>query len=145
MSLRHIAAIASRLYHLLVFSSRKQRMQLEKGMLIISIDVDVGNRSVGIKNKGNTDANVHNYLSEYAVGKIEETALPLLVQLFEELDIPSTFAVRGQLTEVDSYFLDVLRKSSVQHDIGAHGYYHRNFTSLSELEAESARAPPSLW
>jgi peptidoglycan/xylan/chitin deacetylase (PgdA/CDA1 family) len=33
--------------------------------------------------------------------------------------------------------LGLLLESSVRHDIGAHGYYHKTFTSLSALEAQS--------
>ena len=33
--------------------------------------------------------------------------------------------------------LGLLLKSSVEHDIGAHGYYHREFTNLSRNEAEN--------
>ena len=54
-------------------------MKLGRGMLIISVDVDVGNRKVGLINKGRNDLNVNNYFSEYQVGAIEEMALPLFV------------------------------------------------------------------
>ena len=111
-------------------------MQLEKGMFIISIDVDVGSKELGIINKGKNDANVHRYISEYSVGEIEERALPLFVNLFDDFEMPVTFAVRGQLTEVDDFILKLLRKSSVKYDIGAHGYYHRHFKNLSQNEAE---------
>jgi hypothetical protein len=112
-------------------------MQLENGMLILSIDVDVGSRELGLINKGKNDANVNRYLSEYQVGKIEEEALPLFVDLFNSFEIPVTFAIRGQLTEVQKpHPLELLLKSPVKHDIGAHGYYHREFKNLSKKEAE---------
>ena len=43
-----IVSFSSRLYALsfLVYSIRKPEMQLEKGMLIISIEVDVGSREL---------------------------------------------------------------------------------------------------
>ena len=55
-------------------------MQLEKSMLIISIDVDVGSRQLGIINGGKNDANVNNCFSEYRVGELEETAFPSFVE-----------------------------------------------------------------
>lgn len=112
-------------------------MQLENGMFIISIDVDVGSKELGVINKGKNDANVNRYISEYSVGEIEERALPLFVDLFNYFDMPVTFAMRGQLAEVDDFILKLLRKSSVKYDIGAHGYYHRHFENLSHNEAEN--------
>jgi peptidoglycan/xylan/chitin deacetylase (PgdA/CDA1 family) len=112
-------------------------MQLEKGMLIISIDVDVGRKELGVINEGKNDVNVNRYLSEYSIGEIEERALPLFVHLFNDFAIPVTFAMRGQLTEVDGFILKLLCNSSVKHDVGAHGYYHRHFKNLSRNEAEN--------
>jgi hypothetical protein len=127
----------SQLYHFLAYSIKKPKMQLENGMLILSIDVDVGSRELGLINKGKNDANVNRYLSEYQVGKIEEEALPLFVDLFNSFEVPVTFAIRGQLTEVQKpHPLELLLKSPVKHDIGAHGYYHRMFKNLSRKEAE---------
>lgn len=126
----------SQLYHFLIYSIEKPKMQLENGMFIISIDVDVGSRELGRINKGKNDVNVHGHFSEYRVGEIEELAIPLFVGTFNDFEIPVTFAVRGQLTEVDDSVLGLL-KSSVKHDIGAHGYYHREFTNLSRNEAEN--------
>jgi hypothetical protein len=112
-------------------------MKLENGMLVISIDVDVGNRELGVINRGENDANVNLYISEYRIGKIEETALPLFVETFNDFEVPVTFAIRGQLIEVNDSIPELLLKSSVKHDIGAHGYYHREFTNLSRNEAEN--------
>lgn len=137
MKLRSLGAILSQFYHLAAFSSSKRGMQLVQGALIISIDVDVGCRSVGEKNRGFNDLNVNDYLSESAVGEIEEMAVPQILQVLEDLEVPATFAVRGQLTETDSLLIELIRQSSVKHDIGAHGYYHRAFTSLSHSEAEN--------
>lgn len=131
-----LVSFLSQLYHLVAYRLKKPKMQLENGMFIISIDVDVGSKELGIINKGKNDANVHRYISEYSVGEIEEWALPLLVDLLNDFEIPVTFAVRGQLTEVDDFILKLLRKSSVKYDIGAHGYYHRYFKNLSQNEAE---------
>ena len=127
----------SQLYHLVAYSLKKAKMQLECAMFIISIDVDVGSKELGVINKGKNDANVNRYISEYSVGEIEERALPLFVDLFDEFEIPVTFAMRGQLTEVDESILKLLRKSSVKYDIGAHGYYHKHFKNLSQNEAEN--------
>jgi len=118
------------------YGSKETEIHLGKGMLIVSIDVDVGNKEVGVINKGKNDANVNRYISEYLVGEIEERALPLIIDFFNDLEIPVTFAIRGQLFEVDASILELLLKSPVKHDIGAHGYYHRDFTNLSNIEAD---------
>ena len=123
--------------HYLFYKSRKPRMQLERALLIVSVDVDVGNKEIGVINKGKNDVNVHDRFSEYAVGAMEEQALPLIIDFFNALDIPVSFGIRGQLLEVDTSILDLLLKSSVQHDIGSHGYYHRDFASLSCKDAET--------
>lgn len=112
-------------------------MQLESGMLIISIDVDVGSKELGVINEGKNDADVNIHISEYSVGEIEERVLPLFLDLFNDFEIPVTFAIRGQLTEVDNSILELLLKSPVKHDIGAHGYYHKQFQKLSHNEAEN--------
>lgn len=135
MSARYISPL-SQLYHLVAFTLRKPKMRLENGTLIVSVDVDVGSREIGMKNKGENDANVHDYLSEYSVGEIEEQALPLFIDFFNDLEIPVTFAIRGQLTEVSNSILELLVKSPVKHDIGSHGYYHKDFANLSITEAE---------
>jgi len=106
-------------------------------MFIISIDVDVGSSELGVVNEGKNDLNVNKYVSEYRIGEIEESVLPIFVETFDAFEIPVTFAVRGQLTEVNESVLEMLLRSSVKHDIGAHGYYHREFTNLSCSEAES--------
>ena len=129
-------SLCSQLYHSLAYSLKKPKMELERGMLIISIDVDVGSRELGVINKGKNDVNVRRHFSEYRVGEIEELALPLFVETFNDFEIPLTFAIRGQLTEVNDSVLELVLESRVKHDIGAHGYYHREFTSLSCNEAE---------
>jgi len=134
---RREISFLSQLYHFLDFKLEKPKMRLENGMLIISVDVDVGSRELGVINKGKNDANVNRYISEHQVGEIEEMALPLFVEMFNDFEIPVTFAIRGQLTEVNDSILELLLKSSVKHDIGAHGYYHREFTNLSHNEAEN--------
>lgn len=112
-------------------------MQLDRCQVIFSIDIDVGSRKLGLMNKGKNDANVSNHLSEYRIGEIEEMALPLFLEMFDDFDIPVTFAVRGQLCEVEESILDTLLDSSVDHDIGAHGYYHVKYADLSIHEAEN--------
>jgi len=128
-------AFVSQLYHFIAYNIKKPDMQLENGMLVISVDVDVGNREIGIINKGKNDRNVSSRFSEYRVGEIEEQALPLFVDLFYDFEVPATFAIRGQLTEVDTSILKLMLKS--KHDVGSHGYYHRDFTKLSYDEAEN--------
>jgi hypothetical protein len=127
----------SHLSHFLAYSSKKPKMQLEKGMFIISIDVDVGNRELGVINGGKNDKNVNNSISEYRIGEIDEIAFPLFNSTFANLQIPVTFAIRGQLTELKHSILESLLDSPVKHDIGAHGYYHRTFSDLSSVEAEN--------
>jgi peptidoglycan/xylan/chitin deacetylase (PgdA/CDA1 family) len=127
----------SQLFHFLAYSVKKPKMQLEKGMFIISIDVDVGSRELGVINKGKNDENVSRHMSEYRVGEIDELAFPLFISMFDDFEIPVTFAIRGQLTEVNDSILGLLLKSSAKHNIGAHGYYHREFTKLSRDEAEN--------
>jgi len=129
-------SIPSQFLHLVDFLIRRPITQLEKGALITSIDVDVGSSSIGDMNKGKNDINVHEYLSENRIGEIEEKTIPFLIEFFNCLEIPVTFAVRGQLTEIEGSVLELLLESSVKHDIGAHGYYHKVFTSLSTLEAK---------
>jgi peptidoglycan/xylan/chitin deacetylase (PgdA/CDA1 family) len=112
-------------------------MRFENGMFIVSVDVDVGCKLVGEINKGKNDINVHDHLSESVVGEIEELALPLFIRFFDDLEIPVTFALRGQLTEVKrAPILELLLQSSVEHDIGSHGYYHTSFANLSKARAD---------
>jgi peptidoglycan/xylan/chitin deacetylase (PgdA/CDA1 family) len=106
-------------------------------MLIISIDVDVGSRELGVLNKVKNYEVVIRHMSEYRVGRIDEVAFPLFFEIFNNFEIPVTFAIRGQLTAVNNSILDSLLKSTVEHDIGAHGYSHREFTNLSRKEAEN--------
>lgn len=130
-------SILSQLCHLIFFALRKPIALLECGALVTSIDIDVGSRMIGEINKGENDANVHGYLTEYRVGEIEEKTIPVLIQFFDQLEIPVTLAFRGQLTETKSAVLERLSRSPIGHDIGAHGYYHKTFTSLSRAEAQN--------
>jgi peptidoglycan/xylan/chitin deacetylase (PgdA/CDA1 family) len=127
----------SQLYHFLAYSIKKPKMHLEKGMFIISVDVDVGSRKLGVLNKGKNDENIVRGMSEYRVGEIDEVAFHLFLKTFNNFETPVTFAIRGQLVEVDDSILESLLKSSIEHDIGAHGYSHREFTILSRNEAEN--------
>ena len=130
-------SLFSQFYHFLKYSiERPVPMHLEHGMFIISVDVDAGSKNLGVMNRGRNDLNVNKYISEYRIGEIEENALPMLVKAFDDFEIPVTFAVRGQLTELNDSVLEILRRSAVKHDIGAHGYYHTEFTNLSHSDAE---------
>lgn len=120
----------------MAYKIAKPRLKLETGILIISVDVDVGSRILGKINNGKNDRNVHKYLSEYTVGMIEEVSTPLLIDLFEKFEIPATFALRGQLLDVEPSIVRRLLRSTVKFDIGAHGYSHREFTKLSSSEVE---------
>jgi len=132
-----IKSFLSQLYHLFAFKLEKPKIHYENGLFIISIDVDVGSRELGIINKGKNDTNVHEYLTEYFVGEIDELAFPLFIDLFNDFEMPVTFAIRGQLTEVCNSILGLLLKCPVKHDIGAHGYYHKSFQKLSHSDAEN--------
>jgi peptidoglycan/xylan/chitin deacetylase (PgdA/CDA1 family) len=123
-------------YHAVFFEVHRLISRLENGMLIVSVDVDVGSKELGIINKGKNDANVSRYFSECIIGELEELTVPMFANLLDSHGIPATFAIRGQLTEVSDSVLEMLIKSSVNHDIGAHGYYHRKFETLSLSEAE---------
>lgn len=127
----------SQMYHFVAFGLKKARMQFDNGMIVVSIDVDAGSRQLGIINRGKNDSNVHNNYSETYVGDIEQRALPRFIEAFNEVEMPVTFALRGQLTEIDDPLIELLLKSSVKHDIGAHGYYHRNFQVLTREEAQN--------
>jgi len=124
-------------YRYFVYLVKRPKIRLEKGMFIVSVDVDVGNKELGIINKGENDFDVSSTASEYLVGETEEKALPIFVELFNDFEIPVTFAIRGQLTELSNSILKILLNSPVRHDIGAHGYYHRQFNNLSYNEAEN--------
>jgi peptidoglycan/xylan/chitin deacetylase (PgdA/CDA1 family) len=143
MGLRSSGALLSQLYHFAVFSLDKRRNQLRKAALVISVDVDVGCKLVGERNQNwrararAKGERIHDRFSESKVGEIEEIALPCLLHLFEEFEVPVTFAIPGQLTETEGSLYELIKRSSIKHDIAAHGYYHRTFTSLSRSEAES--------
>lgn len=123
--------------HYFIYRFKKPRMRLERAMLIVSVDVDVGNKKVGSINKGKNDTNVNDHFSEHTVGEMEEQALPLVIDFFNAFDIPVTFGIRGQLLEVDTSVIEHLLESPVQHDVGSHSYYHRDFMGLSYDEAEN--------
>lgn len=131
-----IQSFVSQAGHLIRYKLEKPKIKLDTGMLIMSIDVDVGNKELGKVNRGKNDANVNRSSSEYHIGTIEELALPIFVSLFEEYEVPVTFAVRGQWLEFPNLALDYLLRSSIKHDIGAHGYTHRRFGNLSQEEAD---------
>ena len=71
------------------------------------------------------------------VGQIEEKALPFFVDMFETLNMPVTFALRGQCLDIDTTAVESIIGSSIRHDVGSHGYTHRRFGDLSVSEAES--------
>ena len=152
MPLRSSFAILSQLNHLAAFSADRRRDRLRNAVLIISIDVDVGAKLVAERNQtwrarailGSDATRVHNCLSESRVGEIEEIAVPCLLNLFEKLEVPVTFGIRGQLTETEGSLYELIKRSSTKHEIAAHGYYHRTFTSLSRLEAEDELKKISL-
>jgi len=130
-----IQSLFSQAGHFMKYEFEKPKIKLDTGMLIISIDVDVGNKELGKINRGKNDTNVNRFLSEYSIGAIEELALPIFTTLFDEFEVPVTFAVRGQWLEFPNLALDYLLKSSIKHDIGAHGYTHRRFWHMSPEEA----------
>ena len=136
MNKDYLNSIMSQLYHYVAFSFKKPLSEFDKASLIISIDIDVGSSELGVKNGGYNDRNVNDFLSEFAIGKIEEQVVPLLLKVFNEVEFPATFALRGQLTEVENSIINLILESSTPQEIAAHGYYHKAFTTLSESEAE---------
>jgi hypothetical protein len=133
--INHSLSLLSHALHYVAFTCRKPVSIFDKGILVISIDVDVGCKEIGVKNRGKNDLNVHKYLTEEKVGEIEESVMPSIIKFFNEMEIPVTFALRGQLTETEGEIIKLLLKSPLKHDIGAHGYYHKAFTTLSWAEA----------
>ena len=130
-------ALFSQLLHLATFPIVRPKLQFSKAMLIFSVDVDAGTEKLGKINAGKNDRNVHDYINECKIGELEEQGFPLLLDVFNSFKVPVTFAIRGQLTEIDTSFLPLLLKSPLKHDIGSHGYTHRNFQDLSREEAEA--------
>jgi peptidoglycan/xylan/chitin deacetylase (PgdA/CDA1 family) len=130
-------ALFSQLLHLATFPIERPKLQLSKAMLIFSVDIDAGTKELGVINAGKNDRNVHDYINECKIGELEEQGLPLLLDIFNSFKVPVTFAIRGQLMEVDNSFLPLLLDSPIKHDIGSHGYTHRNFQDLSREEAEA--------
>jgi peptidoglycan/xylan/chitin deacetylase (PgdA/CDA1 family) len=114
----------------------KPSLRFEKAMLIFSIDIDVGDKKLGVMNHGQNDAHVNTHVSECQIGEVEEQGFLPILDTFNSFNVPVTFAVRGQLTELDYSFLPLLLNSPVKHDIGSHGYTHKKFQDLSRIEAE---------
>ncbi len=127
----------SEMIHLLKYSVTAPSMSLERGMLIISTDVDVGDPKIGIINRGKRDKDVSSSLTEYRIGGIENFSIPMFIKILNDFEIPITIAIRGQLTEIDSQVMEVILTSHVKHDVGSHGYYHRQFCQLTHEEAEN--------
>jgi hypothetical protein len=99
-------SIISQFCHLVAFTLERPNTQLECGTLVTSIDIDVGSSRVGERNKGENDPYVHGYLSERHIGEVEENTIPILSQFFDNMTIPVTFAIRGQLIEVENTKLE---------------------------------------
>lgn len=131
-----IDSTLSLLSHVCLFEVIRSHLELQSGVLIISLDVDVGDHVLGIINQGRNDHNVNDHLTEYNVGMIEELAVPLLVDLFEEYEIPATIGLRGQLLDVKSSVIEYFMKSPVKFDLAAHSYYHKKFLMMPREEAE---------
>ncbi len=126
----------SQICHLLSFEIRRPKSTFDTAMLIFSIDIDVGSAQIGQLNYGANDSNVHNCFTEEFIGGVEQCALPIFVNAFDNFGIPATFALRGQITELGGSSIEPLLNAQVKHDIGAHGYSHKNFQTLSRNEAE---------
>jgi hypothetical protein len=129
--------ILSEFCRFLSFSLRQDKNQgHERAMVIISIDVDAGSPELGRINKGYNDLNVNRQKTEVEVGEVDHLALPIFLEFFDQVRVPATFALRGQLTEAENSGIERLLKSSMKHDIGAHGYYHQKYKYLTRREAE---------
>lgn len=129
-------SLASQLGHFFVYSFRRPENLFKKAMLIVSTDIDVGSSDLGIINQGKRDRDVNVSLSEYQIGRMEEIAIPPVIKAFNDFEIPITLAIRGQLTEINSHVMEILLTSQIKHDIGAHGYYHKLFSQISDEKAE---------
>lgn len=121
----------------MIYIAAIPRNKLDRGMLITSIDVDVGSTLLSRINQGRRDKDVSDHLSEYDIGRIEEFAVPLLVDFFNGIGAAVTFAIRGQLLDLDSSMVELIRDSSVRHEVASHSYYHRRFSQLSPTEADT--------
>ena len=135
MAVESSVSMFSQMFHFVSFELRKPRTQFDAAMLIFSVDVDAGCRKLGEINAGKNDANVHLCFTESQIGDIEARAVPVLTKAFNDFAVPATFAIRGQMADVSDTVMELLLKSPVKHDIGAHGYSHRNFQTLSRKEA----------
>jgi peptidoglycan/xylan/chitin deacetylase (PgdA/CDA1 family) len=135
-----MSSYLSQIGHLIKYTLGGSKMELGKGALIISIDIDVGNKELGLVYKRKNHKNTNMHSGEYSIGAIEELALPMFLNLFEEFELPVTFAIRGQWLDAPNDVLTGLLKSSIKHDVGGHGYYHRRFKYLSREEADSELA-----
>jgi hypothetical protein len=98
--------------------------------MIISTDLDVGSPKLGKINHGERDHDVNFTSTEQQIGAVEELAVPVFLDFFDELQIPMTIGIRGQLSETDSPLIDTVLKGEIKHDVGAHGYSHKVFTNL---------------
>jgi len=119
----------------ILYEMRRTKAELAKGTVLFSIDVDVGHEDVGIQNQSRNDTNVSSHMSERQIGKIEQMALPLILDSFDHYEIPVTLALRGQLFDVSPATVEALMSRSGEYDIGAHGYYHKSLTGLTHHEA----------
>jgi hypothetical protein len=135
-AIENSVSLVSQMFHLVTFLLRKPKTHFDSAMLIFSVDVDAGAGKLGLVNGGKNDANVHNCFSEFQIGEVEERALPVFVDAFNTFGVPATFAIRGQIVEIGSSVIEPLLDSPVKHDIGAHGYSHRSFRTLTKAEAE---------
>jgi len=129
-------SLFSQLLHLPKFAMEMPRLQFPKALLIFSVDIDAGNKRLGLINGGQNDGNVHNYINEYKIGELEEEGCPVLLEAFNSFRVPVTFGIRGQLTGIDSPLIPLILDSPVKHDIGSHGFTHKKFQDMSRKEAE---------
>jgi peptidoglycan/xylan/chitin deacetylase (PgdA/CDA1 family) len=119
-----------------MFMAKRRKMVFDNAMFILSVDIDVGSKKLAVLNNGKYDKDVSSHFGESLIGEVEERVLPKFVDIINCFEIAVTFAIRGQMLEVDSSIIDLLQDSPISHDIGAHGYYHRSFTEISQNEAE---------
>jgi len=128
--------LLSQLYHFPMFMTKRRKIVFDNAMFILSVDIDVGSKKLAVLNNGKYDKDVSSHFGESLIGEVEERIMPKFMDIINCFEIAVTFAIRGQMLEVDSSIIDLLQDSPVSHDIGAHGYYHRSFTEISQNEAE---------
>lgn len=101
-------------------------------LILLFISLNLNNNIETFKNKdnvyykGNTNKNEVAFVCNVDWG---EDLIPEMLKLFDEKDIKITFFVTGKWAEKNPKLL--LKMYNEGHEIGSHGYFHRNYGDLS--------------